>query len=110
MLAQSTTEDTMTKQHIEWLLEELVDGSEDADIHDVSHADSYAGIMALAKGCEHCRIGLVIDKWNAALMSDDRGWAYIVDGKLPERFTDAGGVEMVKVPAKYHNELARANA
>ncbi len=37
---------------------------------------------------------------------DDRFWAYVKDGKLPEFFSDAMGEFIgVKVPKKFHKEL-----
>ena len=37
-----------------------------------------------------------------------QSWAYVVDGKLPEQFRDAFGVEVVKVPARFIKELEKA--
>lgn len=35
----------------------------------------------------------------------ERYWAYVKDGKLPEKFADAGGVPRVLIPARFHKEL-----
>jgi hypothetical protein len=103
----ATENDTMTTT-IEWLGEELVDGGEDADIHDVMHAESYTSLVDMMRYSTHKRLGLVRDRRSGhdALC---RSWAYIVNGKLPEYFEDAGGAQVAKVPARYHAELARAS-
>jgi hypothetical protein len=40
----------------------------------------------------------------------DRQWAYVKDGKLPVFFEDSAGNETaIKVPARFHAELAATN-
>jgi hypothetical protein len=36
----------------------------------------------------------------------ERTWAYVVNDRLPEYFSDAAGTPMHKVPKRFHNELA----
>jgi hypothetical protein len=91
--------------NIEWLVEELVDGSEDADIQDVCHFNSYAEAKAWAAQEDFARIGLVRDRGNDTDGLICRSWAYIEDGNLPTHFENANGAEIAKVPAKYHREL-----
>jgi len=93
---------------IEWLLEELEDGEPDADIYDTRCGDSYAEVKAWASDLDRpYRIGLVRDKGNDEEGLVDRQWAYIEDGKLPERFDWGGGEDGgAKVPARYHKEIA----
>ena len=38
---------------------------------------------------------------------DNRAWAYVEDGKLPEFFLDAYNSEYRKVPKKFHDEVAK---
>lgn len=92
----------------EWVLEtrEMIDDTDEFDIVEVEHRDTYSEILALASkfyepGCFFA-IGLVRDNDN----NGSRSWAYIEDGELPEMFTDAEGVEVAKVPAKYHKEVS----
>lgn len=37
----------------------------------------------------------------------EREWAYVVNGKLPEWFEDAFGAKTTKVPQRFHKELAK---
>jgi len=39
---------------------------------------------------------------------DNRAWAYVEDGKLPEYFLDAYSSEYRKVPKQFHIEVAKA--
>ena len=96
----------------EWLVD-FVD--EDGDIIDVYHADTYAEALKWAQDSDflqsrefhHADIGLVRDVGNDLEGITDRQWAYIEDGKLPERM-DWGGGETggAKVPQRFHKELA----
>jgi hypothetical protein len=51
-------------------------------------------------------LGVVRDRYDSAESLVCRSWAYLEDGKLPERFTDAYGREIAKVPARFHKEAA----
>lgn len=83
---------------IEWLVEEI---DENDDIVNVHHAETYSQAVQWAADAPKARIGLVRDLPRL----DGRSWAYIVDGKLPEYFTDAYDDQTAKVPQKYHNAL-----
>jgi len=95
---------------IEWLLEELEeDGSADPDILDTHCFPTLAEARAFAAQCDlPLRFGLVRDRGDDLEGIVDRQWAYVEDGKLPERFDWGGGEDGgAKVPARYHNELKR---
>lgn len=58
-------------------------------------------------------------KWETVLVRDTdainaeehRTWAYLNDdGTLPECFQGSGGDDQTKVPKRFHEEVARANA
>jgi hypothetical protein len=83
---------------IEWLIEEI---DEHDDIVNVNHAETYAQAVQFANGVSKVRIGLVRDLPRLG----GRSWAYIVDGKLPEYFTDAYDDNTARVPLKYHNAV-----
>ena len=90
----------------EWAVEELDGLDPDADIIDVHHVSSYAEALAWQGRYDISRIVLIRDR-PADFGYLDRSWAYVEDGKLPERFTyhpESG----VLVPAKFHNEVRRA--
>jgi hypothetical protein len=101
---------------IEWLGETLdwYEGcGDDPDIVEVCHFDRFKEALAWAAsegGTDGpqppCQIGLVRDRLDDEGVVD-RQWAYIEDGKLPERFSDSGGSEGPLVPARYHRELER---
>ena len=90
-----------TKVFYEWTLEELVDG----DIIDSSFADKVSSFdKSDLTGKD---LGLVRNEGNEADGLEDRFWAYVKDGKLPEYFQDGAGHEIdIKVPQKYHKELS----
>jgi hypothetical protein len=96
----------MADIRFEWLVEEI---DEHGDIIEVHHLDSYAEARASAALVEGytTAIGLVRDRGNELDGLLDRQWAYIEDGKLPERFSDSGGSEGPLVPARFHHELER---
>lgn len=95
---------------IEWLLEVLEDAEPDADIAEVHHCGSYAEAKDAAENFytgQPIVIGLVRDVGNDEEGLVDRQWAYLKDGKLPERFDWGGGEDGgAKVPARYHKEIA----
>lgn len=90
--------------YYEWDVEE-VDVNEDIQHH--NHTASYVEAKRIAETPDEIgmtsRIVLVRD--------DDKGraWAYMEDGKLPEHFEDAHGVEIAKVPKRFNAEVERAS-
>jgi hypothetical protein len=90
----------------EWDVEEI---DEHDDIQRHNHTTSYAKAKAIAAApCDEpgmtCRIVLVRDDDNTR--TGYRSWAYLQDdGKLPEYFEDAQGVERTKVPKHFHAEV-----
>ncbi len=77
------------------------------DILEHSHSDSYAeSLNEVRTFAPHDGTG-----YRIVLVRDDdagRSWAYMEDGKLPEFFEDAYGVETAKVPQRFHKEVAAA--
>ena len=73
------------------------------DILDHNHEDRLCDLPPLEEGQ---RLVLVRDRFCDFDGLIDRQWAYVEEGKLPERFDD-GQVELAKVPQRFHKELAR---
>lgn len=96
--------------YYEWDVEEV---DEHDDVQDHYHTDSYASAKAIhaavpGEGTNMTsRIVLIRDDDNTR--TGQRAWAYLEDGKLPEYFEDAHGVEVAKVPKRFHEEVARAS-
>lgn len=92
--------------YYEWDVEE-VDEHEDVQHH--NHTSSYAEAKAIAATPDEAgmtsRIVLVRD--DDSTRTGCRAWAYMEDGELPEWFEDASGVEIAKVPKRFHAEVAR---
>ena len=75
----------------EWDLEEM-----DGDSIEHHHSDKFKNLPENVEG----EICLVRDS------DDDRSWAYLKeDGTLPEYFANSFGVEIAKVPKKFHKEI-----
>ena len=76
---------------------------ENNDIIDNYHADRLADFSEAGKTNHLCLILNIGDEINGV---EDRLWAYVENGKLPEFFSD-GGNELTgyKVPIKFHKEL-----
>lgn len=77
---------------------------EDGDVIDHDHSDK------LADFSEDRKTDTLVLVRNEGSEEDgltDREWAYVVDGKLPDYFQDARGVNGSKVPIKYHQELKK---
>lgn len=92
----------MTRQiAYEWDIETV---DEFGDIHDHNHSARCPGIPAEPNE----RLVLVRDAGNDDDGITDRQWAYVVDGKLPAKFSDALDVERASVPARFHRELSNA--
>ncbi len=92
-----------TKISYEWVIETLDAAGE---IDDVNHADTFPGFPD-----SDTHIGLVRDERNTFDGDlENRSWAYIKDGKLPEYFTQPSPVEgqeikVARVPAKFHHAV-----
>ena len=96
--------------YYEWDCETVADGEsseyEDGEVIEHSHGLSFQDVMKWAKtnkpetGTRH-EIVLVRDDDNG------RSWAYVNDGKLPERFTDANGIDKTKIPKRYLEEIIK---
>ena len=80
--------------YYEWDIE-TYDG-EDIDDHD--HAERLRDLQELEPDQ---RLVLV------RTTSEDRTWAYVENGRLPERFRDAYETPQTRVPVRFHRELAR---
>lgn len=85
------------------------------DINDHDHSAKLAPHAAIAKaggqmseGSNDLSLVLVRDVCDPDTGSvEEREWAYVVKGKLPEYFTDGVDAEGIKVPKRFHEELAR---
>jgi hypothetical protein len=83
----------------EWVIETLEgpDTSDEVEIVDVDHADTYAEAVDRAKDIPHVRVGLVCDRDDG-----DRTWAYVTpEGTLPAYMADAYGNLIWPVPTRY---------
>lgn len=93
----------------EWDLE-LVD--EHDDVFDHVFCDSAVEVVREFKNAqlhgEVASIVLVRTVWGLS-GNEDRTWAYVKDGVLPEFTRDAYNRDAYKVPQKYHKEWRRAN-
>lgn len=94
----------------EWDMEELDPTNLDPierDILDHNHADQLWKLGGLPN--KNQRLVLVRDEGNDLDGLTDRLWAYVSnDWTLPEYFCDSEGKQtMVKVPARFHKELAK---
>lgn len=91
--------------YYEWDVEEV---DEHDDIQDHYHSETYAAAKAIhelpnIEDGHISRIVLIRDDDNTR--TGCRAWAYLEDGKLPEYFEDAHGVEIAKVPKRFHDEV-----
>jgi hypothetical protein len=89
----------VTRTEYEWDHESY---DEFGDIIDHDFSDKYPGIptednveLVLVKNVAR---GLAGEEYS--FMLDDRAWAYVVDGALPEQFTDGS-----KVPVRFHKMI-----
>ena len=93
----------------EWTVELLEDATDpDGDILDTSAFDTLADALHFMTGEDNCRLVLVRNVGNDIEGLTARLWAYVEDGELPDYFEDGGAETAVRVPAKFHAELARA--
>lgn len=91
----------------EWTIEEI---DEHGDIVDNDFRDDYASAASVAASMRlsgtKVEIGLVRNSINDRDENiEDRQWAYLKDGKLPDRFQTSGGRDGAKVPKKYFNQV-----
>lgn len=93
----------------EWTVEQ-VNADEHEDIEDVYAVDSYAEARRATPldGC-FTRICVVRDRFDAAGELVYRCWAYVTDGRLPECFEGAGYDTDIRVPKRFHNEIANTS-
>jgi hypothetical protein len=90
--------------YYEWSLE-YIDKSGDIIHSDFANKVSDFGLNVLSG-----RLCLVRNTGNEIDGLQDRQWAYVKDGKLPVFFEDSAGNETaIKVPARFHAELAATN-
>lgn len=88
----------------EWDIE-LLD-AETGDILDHDHRDKLADFQIGDE--DGSALVLVRDTGNEDDGLQDRLWAYVTDGKLPEFFSDSGGrATGYKVPQRFHREVAK---
>ena len=93
----------------EWDCETVADGDsaeyDDGEILDHVHDSRLREVRAWADRypCEPGR------RYALVLVRDDdegRSWAYVTEGTLPDRFTDAYGADAATVPQRFHREAA----
>lgn len=85
----------------EWTLETIQDG----EIIDSEFSDVLCFNKADLPGND---LGIVLNEGNEDNGLNNRLWAYVKDGKLPEYFTNAMGENTgYKVPQKFHIELQK---
>lgn len=73
------------------------------DIIDHYHADKLADFKPDDVTAHLC---LIRDAGNEINGMEERTWAYVKDGQLPEYFSDAFGALVHLVPKRFHKELA----
>ncbi len=69
------------------------------DVIDHYHCATYA--EALTTAARTPEVGTLHEIVLVRDDDDGRAWAYVIDGALPERFEDASGSEVQKVPARF---------
>lgn len=90
--------DDRLKTHYEWVAEEITD-DEYEDIIDCNYCDTYKDAVKFCEG-KKSQIALVISKGSMAEGLQDREYAYLENGRLPECF-DGGK----KIPKRFHEEI-----
>lgn len=87
------------KVSYEWDYETV---DEHGDVIEHSHADK---LSQFSEGDKTNTLALVRDVISENNGLEQRAWAYVKDGALPEYFKDASGSELHKVPSRFHKEL-----
>lgn len=87
----------------EWAIEYL-DGD---DIVDCVHQDAFQQVAELGKRSDQpFSLVLIRDDWHPTEGLQDRSWAYLKDGKLPENFTYVlEAPSNHRVPQRFHKEV-----
>lgn len=96
----------------EWVIEPL---DEYGDIIEVWQRDTFAEAVRDAKQYTHAdvkRVAIALTRcwsrdWDMHGL-ENRQYAYLEDGKLPEHFEAEGGGKGAKVPEKFRREVANA--
>jgi hypothetical protein len=86
-----------------WVVEIL--GETSGEVIEKNHQFSYAKACKFAKNLQSFNIGIVRDIYDDEECLYDRSWAYIEDGELPEYFIDEYGIEVAKVPPRFHKQM-----
>jgi hypothetical protein len=73
------------------------------DIIDHNHANKLTDFRAEDKTDT---LVLIRDSGDQIHGLQERTWAYVINNKLPEYFSDSTGIPLHKVPARFHKELA----
>ena len=95
----------------EWTVETVTD-DEYEDITDNYFSDNYkeaaeTAALIIAQG-NKVYVGLVRDVLaDDNEHTEDRQWAYLEGGRLPAKFSTAGGSDGAKVPQKFHKEVEK---
>lgn len=97
----ATAEDYKKHVRYEWVLETL---DEHGDIQDVTHYDTLLELFSQPKP-NRADVGLVRSEGSEANGIENRQWAYLEDGKLPNKF-DGGAA----IPERFRNEVSRTTA
>ena len=97
--------------YYEWVWEPI---DQHGDIIDPCFTDSYASALAESDGYQSiypdaakCDIGLVWHLGNDSEGEIDRGYAYVIQGKLEPEFHMAGMPSGKTVPRRFHNEVKK---
>lgn len=96
----------MSNVAYEWNVEliEVFPGG-DAEVVDHSQKESFASCL---EHLEQAKQGDFPDSWRIALVRDSehgKAFAYPENGKLPEFFEDVFGVEVFRIPQRFHDEV-----
>jgi len=84
------------------------DGEEFIEVQDHDHCDYLTSLpdQTPDERGEWERLVLVRDVFRDFSL-EDRTWAYVESGKLPQHFSDSSGREETKVPKRFHAELQK---
>lgn len=96
----------------EWCLETRTKIESEDEIID-HHHDSLPILLKMMAAAEleeghFYKLCLVRDKLDKFTSVDERAWAYVDGGVLPDSFEDAFERQTTKVPNQYHEELVKA--